>query len=173
MRLNDQMDSSHTFAELRGLQWSSQFLVDNLNLFGQLGGFQQLLQWITPQATTDEEEEADDDDDDDAVTFTCIKTVAHVVSRVVEVLSRPFAVQYIPQLVDAITNAMLTLSNEELREIAKEDVDEVLYSVTMLLRRVKSTEEEVARVVEMFVLDFSLKCFNSSFLEKKVSDTPI
>ena len=37
-----------------------------------------------------------------------------------------------------------------------------------LCRRIKSTEEEVAEAVEMFVLAFSLKCFQSDFLDKKV-----
>jgi len=167
--INDEMDSSHTYAELRGLQWSSQFLVDNLNLFGEMDGFETILTWLVPEGKKPSGDDGEDEEEEEeVVTMQCIQYTAKAVARVAECMSRPFAAKYIPRLVDAVTKSMLGLVNEELRETTKADIEDIVCSLTMLLRRIKSTEEEVAQVVEMFVLDFALKCFKSIFLQKRM-----
>jgi hypothetical protein len=101
------------------------------------------------------------------------------------------AKKFIPTYVDAVIKAMLALENDELRNIEPKEFNEITDSIARILRRLNTSEAQVAEVIEKyqsspqhstvaatdkrcllcrcsFVLDFAVICFQSKYILKRI-----
>lgn len=69
---------------------------------------------------------------------------------------------------DNVFETMLGLSDDELRPVLKEDVEEIVREMENLFRDYVP-HDEVPKRCEKFCLDFALKCFQSSNLQKRMN----
>src|SRR5690348_5251023 len=73
--------------------------------------------------------------------------------------------QYLPQL-EAVFEMLNNLSEEELRPVKKEDIEEIVRNMESIIKEYAYTE--AFEKCEKFCLSFALKCFRSANLEKRL-----
>lgn len=72
---------------------------------------------------------------------------------------------YLRRLSELVFQYLLQVSEEELKSIRKQDIEEVVNNIEILLRELSFSQ--VYELSERFSLEFSLKCFTSPWLEKR------
>jgi hypothetical protein len=74
-----------------------------------------------------------------------------------------------PPFQEAVFHLLLNLKDNELRPLEKMDFEEIVRFMQLVLEKVPSYDNRVAEVMESFCLDFALKCFRCSLLEKRIN----
>lgn len=76
---------------------------------------------------------------------------------------------YFPQLQQTVADLLLNLNDDQLRPLEKADFEQIVGYLRELLQHTPSMKDKVAEIMEKFCLDFALKCFKCSLLEKKMN----
>jgi hypothetical protein len=78
------------------------------------------------------------------------------------------ASSYLPAFQDAIFKCYLSMNEDELKQVKKSDIEDLINSLEMILPNLLRPEE-IAKRCEGFCLDFSIKCFRTTLIEKRVN----
>jgi hypothetical protein len=128
--------------------WTSACLVDNLNFFGgpDVQGPYRLLGCFVQTETHRR------------LHFRQLAMMVSAFARTSIMLSRPFAVEWVPRLAELVDPLLLEMEEDELRSLTKDGVDATLLGLEALLRRVagraaaaRHREEMTLRVAERFL----------------------
>lgn len=68
----------------------------------------------------------------------------------------------------SVFDLLLTLSDDELRPVKKDDIETIVQSMETLMRHCCLSEQNGEQQHEVFCLDFALKCFKSPMIEKRL-----
>jgi hypothetical protein len=99
-----------------------------------------------------------------AIRSTMLIMLIHVVWQMREFLIPGLQKDYLPQL-EICFSIMLGLGEEELRNVKKEDVEEIVRHFESIIK--EYAYSETWEKTEKFCLAFALKCFRSTNLEKR------
>ena len=98
-----------------------------------------------------------------------LRKMVSAVSRVVPVLSRSFALRYIPLFRLALTETLLSLSDIELRGLSKEALEEMMKNMQeKVLTRIYAPRDASA-FLECFALECAYKRFISPIVERRIN----
>ena len=151
---NDMLETEpNTFCVTRPKKCSSVVLVKVLNRFGAAGYFDYILNTLA-----DTERWAGFDV---VYTFTC------VVGKVYSLYHKKFAMNYVLKFKDAVFNTLMHAPLSNYREYSKEKLDVIFELLENLLKRVLTINQKNSMVDE-FLLNFSLKNFETPYLERRI-----
>lgn len=85
-----------------------------------------------------------------------------------DVLKSEIAASYLSAFQDAIFKTYLSMNEEELKQVKKSDIEDLINTLELLLPNI-IRPDELARKCESFCLDFSIKCFRTTLIEKRVN----
>lgn len=144
----DKDDGKNTFAS-NGM--ASAYLIENINLFGQLGGFDAILRRIQRNSTVSN-----------------VLALVQLVSVVKEHFHRNFGETFAFSLAkEAVITRLESLSEPELKSIQKADFEKCSTSLEEILVRWMAASNAY-QISECFRLDFSFKLMQSSVFDKRV-----
>lgn len=122
------VEGKRIYAIIRSGYCKSTFLVNLVNKFGEMGGFDKIYERIT-----------------NVKNWAPIETVSLLVSIVGNlnsILHREFAFDFVPRLKDAVWANLLNSPDSNIRNFNKEKIDSVVQGFESLLKRVYSLPEK-------------------------------
>lgn len=131
----------------------SQILLYNINYFVSQGGMDVMLERIQKE--------------DNKIPVPALRLYTTIWSRVCEFLIRAVKKELIAVFQPTVFSLMLGLNDNELRPVKKDDVGEIVRRMSEILSDYSYTSN-VHELCEKFSLEFALKCFRSSNLEKRM-----
>jgi len=115
------------FALTRQMHCRSTFMVEMINRFGELGGFDKILHRI--QNT------------ENWAPIEVVTLLLSVVGQISLLLHKDFANEYIPALKQAVWNNIVKSPESNIRNFTKERLDEIIEACETLFKRVYSINE--------------------------------
>jgi ubiquitin carboxyl-terminal hydrolase 34 len=107
------------------------------------------------------------DKNDPWPSFDLIYSIVYYVGKAHSLFHKKFAKEFIPSFVEAIMKKLIDSPQATYRDFNKEKLDNVIYHLENLLKRVNSIEEKTEKI-ESFNLEISLKSFQTPYLERKI-----
>eukprot|EP00005_Dracoamoeba_jomungandri_P011671 CAMPEP_0174268074 /NCGR_PEP_ID=MMETSP0439-20130205/36039_1 /TAXON_ID=0 /ORGANISM="Stereomyxa ramosa, Strain Chinc5" /LENGTH=2490 /DNA_ID=CAMNT_0015356015 /DNA_START=82 /DNA_END=7554 /DNA_ORIENTATION=+ len=101
-----------------------------------------------------------------AVPMLPLKEIIITWSKICQYLSSDLKKKYLQRFQDVVISMMLNLDDSELRPVKKSDVSEIVKYLGEIIGQFNKAD--VHKICESFCLDFALKCFRSSNLEKRM-----
>eukprot|EP00742_Colponemidia_sp_Colp-10_P004877 GILJ01005210.1.p1 GENE.GILJ01005210.1~~GILJ01005210.1.p1 ORF type:complete len:2590 (-),score=405.82 GILJ01005210.1:174-7943(-) len=136
----------------------SRYLLDNINTFGQLGGFQRLLDLLKLGLNQDKKYRSPLD---------WIILFIRDVCAVAEYFPQSFADSFVPTFRETVFDRIIGMSDEELKFVDRDAVQSVLDEMhPLLVVAYKGTATD--ELVENLELTMALRFLQSSFLEKRL-----
>lgn len=98
----------------------------------------------------------------------------NLLSIIVTALANPyqmyhkeFVTEYGPKFVDVCTRALKEAPEKSLRDVRREQIENVIKSIDNFQRRTM-TRDEREKMTEVIKLEVALMCLKSSFLERRI-----
>lgn len=149
----NQVGGEQIFALTRQMHCRSTFMVEMINKFGELGGFDKILHRI--QNT------------ENWAPIEVVTLLLSVVGQISLLLHKDFANEYIPTLKQAVWNNIVKSPESNIRNFTKERLDEIIEACETLFKRVYSINER-REFLETLNFQVCTICFDSHFLERKI-----
>eukprot|EP01091_Cochliopodium_minus_P001006 TRINITY_DN1088_c0_g1_i6.p1 TRINITY_DN1088_c0_g1~~TRINITY_DN1088_c0_g1_i6.p1 ORF type:complete len:2413 (+),score=944.25 TRINITY_DN1088_c0_g1_i6:3-7241(+) len=130
-------------------------LIHNINLFGNKGGFTQLMELLQKGPVKN---------------FSFVKAILDLMSKLRIFVSRDNELDlFISNLPEVIFKVqLLNLEHKDLRRVEKKEVEEIDHAMRNLLSSsYKYSNKEAETLCTKFCFDFSLKCLKSDIQDKK------
>jgi len=102
----------------------------------------------------------------DRIPIPALRAIVQCWSKMSPFFTKVVRKTFIPRFQESVFKMMLALNDKELRPVKKDDVSEVVRCIGEILE--DSSFSAVHERCEMFCLNFALKCFKSSNLEKRM-----
>lgn len=151
---NDMLeDTPNTFCVTRPKKCNSAILVKVLNRFGASGNYEFILKTLL--------------DKENWAGFETIFTFAYVVGKVYSLYHKKFAMNYILKFKDALFSCLIHAPIANYREYSKEKLNIIFDLCENLLKRVLTINQKNS-IVDEFHLSFSLKNFETPYLERRI-----
>lgn len=122
--------------------------------FGNLAGFEILLSRLQSK--------------EPPTPVSLLKKYLDLFSKVCYFLKADIRERYLISLKDSLLDCFMNLTEEELKQVKKTDIEDLVNVLEDSLRSIMK-QDEVHRISEVFCLDFSNKCFKSNLIEKRVN----
>lgn len=154
----------------------SAYLINNIDYFGEAGGFKaitsRILSSAIPATTATaggDDEKASDDNNVPVNNFSLAVALLKIVSTVYPKLTKDFAVSMAESLdlMKIVPNAIHNITDDEFRNLDTDFVSALSDDVTKVLRVVHG-EAAIAEFVEKLNLDLALRMITSDVLEKRL-----
>jgi hypothetical protein len=141
------------YAVTRPSKCKSYLLVQCINLFGELGGFDKILEIMTNK--------------DKPIDLELLAKYMECLGRVYPMYHRDFIAKYAKDIKEAVQNAILNAPEASIRNIRKEKIEMIVGRLNDLLKRVSNYEER-QKTIDYLNLDITLMCLKSNFLERRI-----
>jgi hypothetical protein len=137
-------------------QKHSWYLVNFINLFGWIGGFDAIVARMSETKKCSPLDQA------------LINRYLRAVLEVSEILNTDFLEQVVPSLQQAVFSFYLDADDDLVRLISKNSANSILFKIEKLLTLMKNAEY-ATMTVEQFLLEFCWKLYHTPYLEKRIS----
>ena len=141
------------YAVIRPRKSKSYLLIQCLNLFGEEGGYDKILGKIT--------------DKRNPIDFEALAYYMDWIGKVFPMYHRDFAAKFIPDIKNAVQNAILNAPEASIRNVRREKIEGIVGRLNDLLKRVFNYEQREIEI-EHLNLDIVLMCLKSNFLERRI-----
>lgn len=167
--LNDDYDAlvrpnegqTRVYAVPRVRKCISRMFLNMINLFGNEGGFDLVLECLKQDESTPPKIEG-------------FPMNLNIVGILVSNLSNPYAIyhkefitEYAPKFVEICVQKLRAAPEKSLRDVRRERIESIIKSIDNFQRRL-ITKEEREKQTEVLKLEVALMCLRSSFLERKI-----
>jgi len=122
------IEGERVFGITREKHCKSTFIVKMVNNFGQMKGFDKILERIN--------------DTDNWAPIEVVSIMVTLIGNLHSVLHRDFALEYIPKLKEAVWRNLLKSPESNIRNFTKERIDNIIQAFDALLKRVYSLPEK-------------------------------
>eukprot|EP01083_Nonionella_stella_P096239 270468_1 len=147
----DRDDPEDVFAVQRG---SSAFHAELVNYFGELSGFSGILGLLK--------------NEDNVIPICVVHSMLNAMCEIAVQLSRTFSDEFISALQMETFAMFLRLSDAELRNLTKKQLDDATGCIERLLKRIM-TGSDVSEKIEEFMLSMALKRVKSANIERRLN----
>ena len=141
------------FAVTRPTRCKSSLLTECINMFGEHGGFDQIISRIT--------------DKENPIDLELLAYYMESIGRIYPMYHRDFIADFAPKVKDGVLNAIFNAPEESIRNIKKEKVEQIVNRLGDILKRVMNFEER-DRTLDNLNLNIALMCLKSNFLERRI-----
>lgn len=141
------------FAVVRPRKCKSYLLVEVINSFGRLGGFDKMLEIMT--------------DKDKPIDFDMLAHYMECLGKVYPMYHRDFIGKFAKEIQEAVQKAILNAPEASIRNVRKEKIESIVSRLEDLLKRVY-TYDERERQIAFLNMDITLMCMKSNFLERRI-----
>jgi hypothetical protein len=141
------------YSVIRPSKCKSYLLVQCLNLFGELGGYDKLLAKMT--------------DKENPIDLDLLGHYMECLGRVFPMYHRDFISKFAFDIKDAVQNSILNAPEASIRNVRKEKIEQIVGRLGDMLKRVYNYDER-ERTLERLNLDITLMCLKSNFLERRI-----
>ena len=141
------------YALTRPTRCKSSLLTECINLFGEQGGFDQIIARIS--------------DKENPINLELLAHYMECLGRIYPMYHRDFIADFAPKVKEGVLNAIFNAPEESIRNIKKEKVEQIVTRLGDLLKRVMNYEER-DRTLENLNLNIALMCLKSNFLERRI-----
>jgi hypothetical protein len=132
-----------------------------MNLFGNLGGFDEILEVLQNSEMVDKPDEGKLD-------IACMGILSQCVSLPAVVYPKNFIAKNGKTIVECSRRRLLSADAKSLREVRKQQIDAILGSADNIARRFMGKAER-ERESESLKLEMALKCIGSEYLEQRIN----
>ena len=141
------------YAVIRPRKCKSYLLVEVLNTFGKLGGYDRLLEKMT--------------DKDNPVEFDLLAHYMDCLGKVYPMYHRDFINQFAVDVQNAVQSSILNAPEASIRNVRKEKIESIVSRLEDILKR-KYSYEEKEKQIALLTMDITLMCLKSNFLERRI-----
>lgn len=151
---NDMLeDTANTFCVTRVKKCTSALLINIINTFGENKLFDFILKVLS--------------DTEKWPTFDQIYSLSYFVGKLYSLYHKKFIMNFALKFKDTVFNCLLHAPQTIYREYSKEKLDQIFEFMELILKRVLTIQQKNA-IVDEFLLEFSLKNFNTPYLERRI-----
>ena len=141
------------YAVIRPRKCKSYLLVDCLNLFGKLGGYDKMLERMN--------------DKENPIEFELLAHYMESIGKVYPMYHREFVSKFCVDVKNAVQNSILNAPEASIRNVRKERIESIVSRLNDILKRAY-TYDEREQEIEHLNLDIVLMCLKSNFLERRI-----
>ena len=151
----DEKDPDDVYGVYRGLLIHQSFhLVDIVNEFGKIGGFEAIIERLGNHKPN--------------IPVKNLRFIISPLSKCSKMYSRKTAQAFIPKMHELTFETLESLSDVELRDLRKDFLERIVNSVENFLKRFKTTEE-IAEIIETFQLKMAIRRLKCQTIERRVN----
>jgi len=121
-------DGRRIYAIIRSGYCKSTFLVNLVNKFGEMGGFDKIYERIANL--------------NNWAPIETVSQLATILGNLATILHRDFAFAYIPKLKEAVWHNLLSSPDSNIRNFTKDKIEHIVTAFDALLKRVHSLPEK-------------------------------
>jgi ubiquitin carboxyl-terminal hydrolase 34 len=129
-----------------------------MNTFGNLGGFDLIIDVLENAEMTDKEDE---------LNVTIMGCLAQIITTAFPVYHKDFITEFGQRIATSITKRLLSTSDQSLRDVRKEQIEAILKSVDSISKRFLEKDER-EKQSEVLKLELCNKCLTSNYLERRI-----
>jgi ubiquitin carboxyl-terminal hydrolase 34 len=139
-----------------------------INLFGNLGGFDLVLNFIQ-KATQPAQESSEEQKEKESEGFdlNILASLVECISTCYLVYHKEFIQEYGHKFVEVCTRALKDSPEKSLRNVRREKIENIIKSIDKFQRRL-ITKDEREKQTEVLKLDIALLCLRSSYMERRI-----
>jgi len=141
------------YAVTRPRKSKSYLLIECLNLFGKLGGYDQMLEKMS--------------DTKEPISFELLSHYMECLGKVFPFYHRDFVAKFASDVKDAVHHAILNAPEASIRNVRKERIESIVTRLNDLLKRIMSYSNR-DQEIESLNMDIILMCLKSGFLERRI-----
>jgi hypothetical protein len=141
------------YAVIRTRKCKSYLLVECLNLFGELGGYDKILQRMS--------------DEKEPISFELLSFYMECLGKVFPMYHRDFIASFSFDVKKAVHHAILNAPEASIRNVRKERIESIVTRLNDLLKRVMNFNKR-EHEIEQLNMDIVLMCLKSNFLERRI-----
>ena len=141
------------YAVTRPTRCKSSLLTECINMFGEQGGFDQIISRIT--------------DKENPINLELLAYYMECLGRIYPMYHRDFISDLAPKVKDGVLNAIFNAPEESIRNIKKEKVEQIVTRLGDILKRIMSFDER-DKTLDKLNLNIALMCLKSNFLERRI-----
>lgn len=114
------------YAVPRAFQCKSEKFISTINLFGNMGGFEAIMDLLENEQMSDKEGE---------LTILIIGCLAQIITNPFPVYHKDFITEFGKRIQDSIAKRLMNTSDASLRDVRKEQIDSVIKSLENITKR--------------------------------------
>lgn len=142
-----------------------------MNVFGNIGGFDNVLNLLQKNEALSQNEEQKSNSDGvaaaEGVSLNILGSIIQCISVPFPIYHREFLHEYGPRFVEVAIKALRGAPEKSLRDVRREKIEMIIKSIDNFQRRLIGKEDR-EKQTEMLKLEISLMCLKSSFLERRI-----